>query len=681
MSMFSAIYKGMTGLLGFSKSLDNLSTNVSNLNTPGYKGRDMFFRELSSGFDGAGDDQNRLFDSGVGQGVQIAGSSTRFSQGDIQQTGNIGDMAIDGNGFFILRDGSNEFYTRGGQFRVDDDGFLVDPTNGLRVAGLDENGELVDINIRDNDLSAPIATATVTIAASLASGASVGTVVPPQEDISEEDKILVDIFGETGDVETVELRFVKQAGSSWEVQFLDENGSPVANSHTIDYNGLGAPLLDTQTYTLSFEGFEYVNEDAIDDQLTLLDPITLTDGDISTASSASFSLEDAQLIVRDDETISYTEGGEFSFDSLGNLVDADGRRLAARSVDGVLEDLNIAESLIMAAQPTEAVTITGVISSQAAIGDTYPPAAEDPITFDLVDDQGDVQTLELRLEKIADNSWEVVLSNSFGTVARPSESLNFLVLTVGDTNELSSANQSVDASFEFGNAAPFNFVLNFVDGNGESKLVESQDGNATSALTVDSSLGFVEGVLEEITVGDQGILLFNYSNGQSAAGQQLAVVNRSERPVQDISFDFSTTRNLDTTTDSSVSISDSDGRANGQLVRFGFETNGEIAYTYSNGDEANQGTIALAAIANLQNLVAIGDTLFKAKEGTEIVLGAPEDGAFGSLQADSLELSNVELSQEFAEIIIVQRGFQASSQVLNASDEMIEELYNSVRGG
>ena len=74
------------------------------------------------------------------------------------------------------------------------------------------------------------------------------------------------------------------------------------------------------------------------------------------------------------------------------------------------------------------------------------------------------------------------------------------------------------------------------------------------------------------------------------------------------------------------------------------------------------------------------NSLFENKQNLDVRVGKPGEEGFGVVLASSLELSNVELSEEFAEIIIVQRSYQASSQVLNVSNELIEELYNSVSG-
>jgi flagellar hook protein FlgE len=112
--MFQALFNSLSGLFSFSRSLDTVSNNVSNMNTPGFRGSDTFFENVNGG-----------------RGTSIGGEGLRTGAGDIRQTGNATDMAIDGNGFFVLRDTSgNLHYTRAGQFRFNDQGLLTDSVTG-----------------------------------------------------------------------------------------------------------------------------------------------------------------------------------------------------------------------------------------------------------------------------------------------------------------------------------------------------------------------------------------------------------------------------------------------------------------------------------------------------------------------------------------------------------------------
>lgn len=129
--MFQALFNSLSGLFGFSRSLDTVSNNIANMNTPGFRGRDSFFENV-----------------GRQHGTRIAGEGLRTSPGDMRQTGNPTDVAMDGTGFFVLRDGSGQLhYTRAGQFMFDDDGFLIDSVSRFQVMALDTAGNLLPISL------------------------------------------------------------------------------------------------------------------------------------------------------------------------------------------------------------------------------------------------------------------------------------------------------------------------------------------------------------------------------------------------------------------------------------------------------------------------------------------------------------------------------------------------------
>ena len=138
--------------------------------------------------------------------------------------------------------------------------------------------------------------------------------------------------------------------------------------------------------------------------------------------------------------------------------------------------------------------------------------------------------------------------------------------------------------------------------------------------------------------------------------------------------------NTEGASNSNIQVANNDGSEAAELTSISFLRDGNIEAQYSSGDKETVAAVALAKFASPQLLTPIDKTLFDNSSGLQYSVGRPEDGALGSLVSSSLELSNVDLSKEFADIIIVQRGYQASSQVLNVSNEMIEELYNAVSG-
>src|SRR5690242_13238650 len=170
--MLDSIYSAYTGLLSFSKALSVLSNNVSNMNTPGFKSSDVTFRDLFYQFSSSGG-QTTGQESQVGEGTNTSGTRVNFAQGSPSNTGNPLDVAISGNGFFILKNGSaNTYYTRAGQFDVNSDGYLIDKTTGNRVQAISGKTDLSDINLANLQTSAAKATAKITFVGNLSRGAT-----------------------------------------------------------------------------------------------------------------------------------------------------------------------------------------------------------------------------------------------------------------------------------------------------------------------------------------------------------------------------------------------------------------------------------------------------------------------------------------------------------------------------
>lgn len=132
-------------------------------------------------------------------------------------------------------------------------------------------------------------------------------------------------------------------------------------------------------------------------------------------------------------------------------------------------------------------------------------------------------------------------------------------------------------------------------------------------------------------------------------------------------------------TDAAVVVSEADGRALGTLAEFSFGTNGVVEYRFSNGQTVSGPQVGLVNTPDPGALVSDNGTYFSVPDEARLAVGKPASTGFGSIVASSIELSNVELSREFADIVILQRGYQAASQVLNISSQLVEDLYS--RGG
>jgi flagellar hook protein FlgE len=164
--MMRSLYSGVAGLQNHQIRMDVLGNNIANVNTTGFKkGRVNFQDLLYQAMSGAARptaEVGGVNPKEIGLGMLVATVDTLHTQGALQSTGKVDDVAIQGNGFFILKNGERTFYTRAGAFGVDMDGRLVNPANGLRVQGwMTQRVGTEDIlNVSNNpeDLIIPIGT-------------------------------------------------------------------------------------------------------------------------------------------------------------------------------------------------------------------------------------------------------------------------------------------------------------------------------------------------------------------------------------------------------------------------------------------------------------------------------------------------------------------------------------------
>ncbi|MCZ4324637.1 flagellar basal-body rod protein FlgF [Pseudomonas anguilliseptica] len=228
--MLQAFFNGMSGLFAFSKGLDNVSNNVSNMNTPGYRGNDTFYRSING-------------QDGQGLGAGIAGTEVRTKAGETRQTGNDSNAAITGAGYFVLHNAQNEvFFTRAGQFVVDKDGYLVESVTQNRVQSIDAAGNLQDINIQSQRTLPPKPTTRVEM---------VGTLARSGPTESSHQISTVKVFDASGSTHTLTVKFEIQLvpENSWQVEVVDAQGV-ILQTGLITFGANGSPLAGFNTISV-----------------------------------------------------------------------------------------------------------------------------------------------------------------------------------------------------------------------------------------------------------------------------------------------------------------------------------------------------------------------------------------------------------------------------------------------
>jgi flagellar hook protein FlgE len=258
----------LTGLNADSTALNTIANDLSNMSTTAFKSQstnfaDLFYQQIGS--TGSGDPIQ------VGAGVQVSTNETDFTQGSINATGNATDVALNGNGFFVVGDGKGGYeYTRAGNFSLTSGGSLVTP-NGLSVMGypatngvVNTNAPLTAINIPVGQVQTPEASTTMNITANLdATGAS-GTTFPAQ----------VTTYDSLGAPHIATVTYTQTAPNTWSYSaalppgdFASGVSTPVTGTMNFDSNGnlasittggvtstVGTAAGDVSSIPLSFSG-------------------------------------------------------------------------------------------------------------------------------------------------------------------------------------------------------------------------------------------------------------------------------------------------------------------------------------------------------------------------------------------------------------------------------------------
>lgn len=131
---------------------------------------------------------------------------------------------------------------------------------------------------------------------------------------------------------------------------------------------------------------------------------------------------------------------------------------------------------------------------------------------------------------------------------------------------------------------------------------------------------------------------------------------------------------------SSVNATHQDGYATGKYKSFSVDSQGVITATFSNGNKEQLGQVAVATVANIDGLTRLGGNLYQANEASGLAsIGVAGTGGRGDVEGASLEQSNVDISSEFADLIVAQRAFQANSKTVTAFDAITQDTINMIR--
>lgn len=244
MSFLRSLFSGVSGLRNQQTMMDVIGNNIANINTYGFKAGRATFSELYAQTLRGGT-QPTVTNGGsnpmqIGLGVAINSIDNLFTQGAVETTGVDTDMALQGTGFFIVKQGGRYLYTRVGTFKPDSDGKLVNPGTGAILQGkladalgnIPSGTALQDLQIQPDTKSPANATTMVKFAGNLDSSAAIGSTVNTS----------ATVYDSLGNLTTMTLEFTKTADNAWSWTASVPSPASTTSSGTVTFNATDGTL-------------------------------------------------------------------------------------------------------------------------------------------------------------------------------------------------------------------------------------------------------------------------------------------------------------------------------------------------------------------------------------------------------------------------------------------------------
>jgi flagellar hook protein FlgE len=482
----NALFAGVSALQSYQDMLNVIGNDLANVNTTAYKSQrtrfgDLLYQTLAEGSSSQGVGEANPQQVGFGVGVQAIDQN--MSQGTLQATGNNLDLALSGNGMFVVNNGVQNLFTRSGAFNVDPKGFLVDSTTGYRVQRFGQVGEgsagsqAFQIN-GDNNIRIPF-----------------GTGIPGKTttNVNLQGNLSASALGPLAQTLTSAQAFT--------------TGTPPA-----------AAQLTTQINALSDGNGKYKTGDQIVISGTRADgtavpantALTLTVG----GPNASTMQDLINTINAAYNTGNPATSATASLDASGNLVLKANSTGPANGLSLTLADAANNTGSTNWANHIETVTTTG------KNGDSNSSAIQ------VFDTQGTAHTLSLTFQKQADGTWTLTGSIPPGDGTMIASTVTGITFNDdGSFRGAAGAGNLASMSFQIkGLSKPQTFTFNFGSVNGFNGL--TQFGGNSSAAAVNQD-GFAAGFLNNLSIGQDGTINGIFTNGQTLPIAQLAVAQFS----------------------------------------------------------------------------------------------------------------------------------------------------------
>ena len=736
--MLQALFSGVSGLQSHQTRLDVIGNNIANVNTIGFKaGRVTFEDQLSQTIRSSAGPSATVGGQNpaqIGLGVSLGAVDTLQTQGNLQTTGKNTDIAIQGNGFFIVSGGGVDVsYTRDGSFDLDSDGTVVSPSSGLKLLGYvaDANG-VVDTNqpvTSKSVITVPVGTLTSvkqTTTSALSGNLNASSAVQSTAvnlsgnlDLSTTPTPLTStIYDAQGNAHTLVTTLSSPTDGAtltagpgvptgalqrWTVGLtIDGSAVPLSSSPQYLY-AVPNPAGSGPNQFLFTDNANPAN--GVGAQLSL--SVTGTNGAPNFPLAVDFSGLTANSAVT---AVADGQGGAASIDS--KIVTLRGAVNTSDST-AIVNNTTVYHG-------SKSYSLTTTLSNPSykpAPGANVPVGATErwDLKVEIGAPSANAGTL-YDSSVAANNESAVYFVPGQGYVLAdgnsPATSLGSLVQLSGGALPAGGYNQGVQADTGFN--------LNVDLGNlTNTKTIGISDGQTGPSPVQNSSVSVFDslGVAHKLDIQYTRALVGGGAPGGATSRWEWTVTDNSTKKVladsaqtgnKALFFDskgnqinpvkpkvtvpavgassaFPVTLDFSAISQRAgdaggVTATASDGYGVGVLQGFAVSGDGLVTGTFSNGESRALGQIALAAFANPAGLEKKGGNLYSASSNSGLAqVGKPNNGGRGQISTGFVELSNVDLSTEFTNLIVTQRGFQANTKIITAVDELLQDVINLKR--
>ena len=651
--MISALWTGIAGLAAQQTALDNESNNIANVNTVGYKASRVSFADL-------------MYQDSIGKGAAITSAEKQYTQGSLNLTGSSYDVALDGDGFFVVSNTSSKgtsesYYTRAGNFRMGDSGTLQDASGnevqGWALSAIDPSADVTSTNsnlssftdiftqVAGNQIiqfSNKIETYASKISDYSTSANSDSTELTGSGVKTQSTKI--------SDIEALTTSY-SSALSAYALNPESISSASIAQSTIIDYPNTGSTTLDTETDQI----YVYINGNQITQDYVSKTATTDFKGEMDAAGITTSG------VTTDDEynaLASRVATYKALSDQISNITGLNAYTVNS-SNEASTSNVDVLNGTIKIDSIIPGVSFTlGDINEVSGTTETSGTTTTLTQSVKGTGEAAVKSAMEALRNAVAGNQQDVYESSDILS----DDNSNALTFNVGDTISYTIGGVTVtSAATATSSDAAVNDLITKINSDPDLQLL-------VEAKNINGKL-----VIESKKAGEEfsGILKFNDGGTTYTKEKNLDLSGNSGANAEFMQI-ISTIDQ--TSSKSSLQLKlDSLGLTDTSSGEFSVDSNGIITIKQDGVDYAI-GQIAIAQFNNNIGLEAIGDNLLaKTKESGDPTYSINNDNGT-SITSEALELSTADLSESLVNLMVFQRAFEANAKSITTADEILQTL-------